>query len=341
MIGGMGDVNYSFMDSKNNTLTLNVRTFDGFAALDDFGGTAPAGSITGNLTITQKMAIGGQQGFAFVQTLKGEPVSNYLDAMMLVNLPLTFGNSGQTVTGTLGMAPAQNPVLIRNKTFARNPSTAIQNIAGWEVFFNDIPAGTMGFWVSGGHQTPTVFVLKSESGGSRIYKKKAGESTWQPLPATPTPIIGLAQFGPVFVNPYNPDIVYVSCTDGVYYYEKTADHFTRDDVLTNLVSGNGMYPVNGIFGGGKGGVSEYTILANRCNAMGPVSSMAFNPEDPGQIACSSPFTGVFFKDGNKPWKDLSYMLPKPYTSVSSLAMTPNGIYIATEGRGVFMIKNPQ
>jgi hypothetical protein len=109
--------------------------------------------------------------------------------------------------------------------------------------------------------------------------------------------------------------------------------------LTNYISGNGKYPITGSFSGGRGGVGEFNILGSRANPMGPVSSMAFSSENPQMVVCSSPFTGVFIKNETTGWKDLSYLLPKPYTPVSSVAIAQNGIYVATEGRGLLLLKS--
>ena len=341
VIGGMGDVNYSFMDCNNTFLTLNVRIFSGgYSSLDNYGTYIPPATLLGSVEFSPTMPVSGQQGFHFIQSLSNETVPEHLDALVLVNLPLTYGANNQPVNGVWGQPNSQNrPVILRNKSYSKSPSTGIQNVTGWYILFDDLPIGVTGFWVSGGHLDPTIFILVADNNTFQIRKRKSSETSWTLLPSPASRIVSRAQFGPLFVNPFDPSMIYVACTDGIYYYDKTQNLFLPETRLTELISENGKYSIAQPFNGGKGGPGEFTILGTRANAMGALSSMAFNPDNPDQIVCSSPFTGVFYKDGSKPWRDLSYLLPRPFTPISSLAFTSSSsIYVATEGRGLFLIK---
>jgi FG-GAP-like repeat len=339
LIGGLGDVNQSYSDAGYMNFAYNVRQPLGgcVTKLDDFG-TSPSGSNTGCGDLSQNMfGAPGHQNFQFIQTLAGEAVSPYLDALMLVNLPVTFG-SGSLVLGELGSShTGNNPVLIRNKEFARHPSTISSNAAGWSLVFSDLPPDTKGFWVSGGHTDPTFFIIHVVSGARVISKKKLSGSVWTRMPDPPSPISDLANFGPLFVNPYDPTMIYAVCANGIYVFNAATNRFILDAELTNLVTDAGKYRTDATFGGGQG--LPNSIIGTRAVGMCPLSSMAFNRSTPNKIVCSSPFTGVFYKNVSQPWKSLSYLLPRPYTPISSVTISNDNIFIATEGRGLLMIGN--
>jgi hypothetical protein len=71
--------------------------------------------------------------------------------------------------------------------------------------------------------------------------------------------------------------------------------------------------------------------------MGTLSAMAFNPDNPSEVVAASPYTGVFYTNGDGTWRDLTPALPRPLTSVSSVAISNDAVYLATEGRGILGI----
>jgi hypothetical protein len=354
---GLGDVNIVEGDQGNSQLILigtNLQT----ALLSGLGFFPPFGAKVGPKTINY----GNSGSFQFIQTLASESPYSLLDAVMLTTLPLQYAKDpGSDTDKQLTNVPTDlgtqsGTVILRNSAFAANPDINLSMGVGWSIEVNDFPAGAMAFWVSGGHVDPTYYLLCNQvwNGVSTgvLYKRKKSENAWTAVTAPDSvPIIPYAanqvQHGPVFVNPYDPTAIYVSCIDGIYSSVYTTAvrgktkgglTFTKDVELTNLVSGNGKYPIDRTFPGGNGVYVRHSNQSN-LNAMYPVSWVAFNRFKPEQIVASSPFTGVFFKDGTKKWRNLSDVLPKPFTPVSSVNINNQGIYVTTEGRGMFLITN--
>jgi hypothetical protein len=102
----------------------------------------------------------------------------------------------------------------------------------------------------------------------------------------------LTKYGPAFVNPYDPNVLYALTSSGIKVSVGGGISFQNELVLTALVTGSGKFPLVGDFGGGNG---RDVIKANQSNAnqMGSLS----NHDNPNEIVATSPFTGVFYK----PW----------------------------------------
>ncbi len=323
VIGGTGDANWVAGDEGNTELILSARHFQNavLAGLSSSGTISPLGAKIGAVNLNNNVRINGLQSFHFIQTLSSENPPPLLDAVALTTIPLKGSTDFETI-------------LVRNKTFASNPD--ISKGTGWTMEFNDLPLGVEGFWVSGGHADPTYYLLCNNMNARKLYKRDKNTNTWNIMSVSNINEPG--EYGPVFVNPYNPYMIYVSCTDGVYYFVNAigGGFFEKDIELTNLISENGKYPINRLFSGGN---SSNVSHAAQANYMCPVSCISFNRYNPKQVVASSPFTGLFFKDGAKKWKDLSEVLPKPFTPISSVNINNQGIYATTEGRGMFLITN--
>src|SRR6201999_2960646 len=110
---------------------------------------------------------------------------------------------------------------------------------------------------------------------------KLSENSWTPLPVPGAGIIDQAEFGPLFVNPYDPSIMYVVCVDGIYQYDAVQKTFSLEKQLTSLITSGGKYPVNDVFFGGNTGLNN--AMGSRANPMCPLSCMAFNQQNPKQI----------------------------------------------------------
>ena len=354
---GLGDVNIVEGDQGNSQFILigtNLKT----AVMAGLDLLPPFGAKVGPIAINY----GSSGSFQFIQTLASESPSPFLDAVMLTTLPLQYAKAPASETDILltnvptDLGSKNGTAIIRNPAFAANPDINASMGVGWSIEFDNLPAGAMAFWTSGGHVDPTYYLLCNGLSGSLatgiLYKRTKSDSSWRQLTDPGNVAIipyaaGQVQHGPVFVNPYDPTVIYVSCRDGIYssVYTTAARGktkggltFTKDVELTNLVSGSGKYPIDNTFPGGNGVYVRHSNQSN-LNAMYPVSWVAFNRFKPEQIVASSPFTGVFFKDGTKKWRDLSDVLPKPFTPVSSVNINNQGIYVTTEGRGIFLITN--
>lgn len=358
-----GDVNWVCGDRANSAFISGGRHFQQFVFKRlDPNASIPSGSKIGNdwLVLNYCTEFNGFQCFQFIQTLASENVPEYLDAVALTRLPLQHrdnrgGGNLINVPGAIGQLPG-SLAIIRNKNFAKNPDINASKGNGWDIEFNNLPSGVLGFWVSGGHANPTYYILCVQNGNTRIFKRKKSDSNWTSITtmnnlAINPLVIGLdrdgypvrTEFGPIFINPFKPEQIYVSCKDGIYYSnDGGATAFTKDIKLTDLVAGTNpvtnkfSYPIDRAFSGGNG---SGVCWSTQANGMCPLSSMSFNRTAPEQIAASSPFTGVFYKNGSKSWTNLSYLLPKPFTPVSSVNINTDGIFITTEGRGFLLIKN--
>jgi hypothetical protein len=336
-----GDANYSYMDAANMNLAVNVRKFYNPASpcteasgISGFG-LGVSGAHTGCTNISLNIAVDAQRGFQLIQTLAGETAPPLLDAVMLVVLPVIDKNKNP-VKGLLGGSGIPGDfALVRNSSFAENPDMSSGSAKGWSIVFDDLPGNTVAFWVSGGHTDPTYFILSGVTGGLALQKRRASDPHWNPMPS-PLAITNPGQFGPVFVDPYDTNDIYAVTAMGIYHFNFILGQFVIDQTLTNLVSDNYKFNIGDPFTGGN---DTNVITATHAASMCPMSSMSFNQNSPREIVASSPFTGVFTKFGTGDWQDISGLLPKPFTPVSSVWITNNStIYVATEGRGLFMIQ---
>jgi hypothetical protein len=356
-IPGTTDVNIIEGDQGNPNLMLAARNLQSavLAGLLDFGDSALYGAKLGPIAIAYN-----GNSFQFIQTMASENEPPFLDAVMLTTLPLQYAKAPASETDIMltnvpsDLGLKSGSAIIRNTAFAVNPDINLSMGAGWSMEFNDLPKGAKAFWVSGGHVDPTYYLLCQQRKARVLYKRQKSENSWTQLTGLDNVTIlpytaGEVQHGPVFVNPYDPNMIYVSCTDGIYHSVKSVRtprqkrdsgdlKFERDVELTNLVSGNGKYPIDRTFPGGND-INVSHSNQSSLNAMYPVSWVSFNRFKPEQVVASSPFTGVFFKDGTNKWRDLSAVLPKPFTPVSSVNINNQGIYVTTEGRGMLEINN--
>jgi hypothetical protein len=283
--------------------------------------------------------------FQCIQTLQDEAIPPFLDVVMLTTLPITYNVNGMQVPVPGPLGSATGTVILRNRAFASGPDINLSQGSGWEIAFNDLPAGTEAFWVSGGHDNPAYFVLARVSGVLQLFYRRQNDPSWQTI-ALPAGVslaeynIDVVQNGPVWVNPYRTHEMYLVCSDGIYKGTIGIGGwiFNQETQLTNLLSDSGKYPLGQWFGGGN---DAHVCKANQSelNAMYVLSSLAFNRFAPDEKVAASPYTGVFYQKGNGLWRNFSNVLPKPFTPVSSVNITPQGIYGTTEGRGIFKIVN--
>jgi hypothetical protein len=122
-------------------------------------------------------------------------------------------------------------------------------------------------------------------------------------------------------------------TNGVVVSADSGNSFNPDTQLTNLISGSGKYPINSNFSGGNGNHVPQS-MDSHANSMCPLSCMGFDRANPTKIVASSPFTGIFYKDGSHAWVDYSAWLLKPYSPISTVAIDDKDIYFGMEGRGL-------
>jgi hypothetical protein len=346
----LGDVNWSAGDAANPHSALVVRQPGSFAAF-----VQDSSPYVTRITLRQDPSFDGPGSFHFIQTLAKESVPDTTqDAVMLTTLPLRYidpaDKTMKGVPGDLGDATqAGRVVILRNRHFEVAPDINISKGVGWGVEA-DVPEGTTRFWVTGGHDNPLYFVLAIQRKLPKLFKENGwanGKVQWQelnvqgklsdpqPYPFSNIPGDSLLYKGPIFVNPYNRDEIFVLTASGVRASKNGGSSFEPDAALTALVSGGNAYPIGSGFPGGD---SSGVRIANRSsrNAMGALADVAFLRDNPDIAVACSPFTGLFYRSSGK-WLDLSSFLISPKTPISSVAIDPSTIYFATEGRGLFRL----
>lgn len=347
---GLGDADFSIADPGNTTLALFGRpSFDntgaivtGQGVLTAFGQPLPAGAMFSESSV---FSVNHFQPFSprslqFIGTLEGEtPTYPLLDSVMLITPPLQFRDSTDTLTpvpGMLGQAGRQ--VLIRNRQFAANPDIdllyqgAYPSGQQWQCEADALPTGTRGFFVSGGHASPTYYVYASDVSGLGLYKQSGsgcGGSSWTRLNVSG--LLDGSTFGPVFLSPWDPDRLFVLTSSGIKTSTDGGTTFSNDVILTSLLTELGEYPLTGSFGGGN---SLGVFLASQAKPMGTLSHVFFDRHRAHAVVAASPFTGVFFSPGDGTWDDLSANLPRPFTPVSGVGIDGQAVYVGFEGRSV-------
>ena len=328
--------------------------------LTGFGQNLPSGTPLQCITLSNDPTFDGPLFFRFIQTPRNEPTApSPLDAVMLAKLPLQFvdGNGNLVnVPGHLGNPDpngTENLVLLRNKQFINHPDINTSQGTGWEIAANNLPTGTQGFWVAGGHTNPIFYVFAIQSGQTNLFKgigpRPPAKSQWiqlnvqgnllQPQPYPPSHMVVGGVHGPGFVNPYDASTLYILTTDGVRVSSDGGFSFSTDSALTGLITGGGQFPIVGAFPGRNG---FNTDLANNYTSisMATLSDMAWSRFNPDDVVASSPFTGVFYSKAKGPWIDMTKYLPTPHTPISTVGINGGDIYVATEGRSLLMIRDP-
>jgi hypothetical protein len=335
--GCMGDANWVAADAGSGHFALAVRHAQ-CAGLIDFE-AAPIAYTQAKLTNIQD---GTQSPLALhvVQTPADETAPPELDVVMMVLPPLqSKDGTGMLVPvpGPLGQ-PRTGSVIIRTTTFASQPNIDASQLRSWVIASEDFTFGPMlGFWVSGGHNAPVLYAYATDPAvgvrGIRLFRRSPGEG-WSLLPLTN--ILPGGVNGPAFVNPYNPNNLYVLTSAGVQVSTDGGQQFTVENELTDLVTRGGVYAMRNTFTGfnGNNAVADYAI-----SRMGNISSIAFSREDPAQLVVATPYSGLFYRNSHLEWIDLTSLLPKPATPISGVAFSSRAIYVATEGRGLLAIMN--
>jgi hypothetical protein len=340
-VSSLGDANWTTSDAGNPAVAVAARNPQD-AYLTAFGRTPPAGAkfTEGGITLNNDNTFSGPLSLQFIQTLEDEtPAYPLGDAVMLVNLPLqsVVNDKLVNVPGVLGNPnPNGGPVLIRNTQFAASPDANQSRFQTWSVVANDLPQGTLGFWVSGGHANPVYYVYAKNSSTKvlTLYKRNASGVGWTTL------IAGLPSggwFGPAFVNPYNPDQLYLQLASGIWASTNGGTTFARDPVLSALVTGSGEYPTGTFNGGNETDLPQGSV--QNTNGLAALEAMSFNRDNPGEMVVASSLTGVFYNHGDGLWRDLTPTLPHPLTPVSAVAVTDGAVNATEEGHGIFEIDN--
>ena len=349
-LGGLGDGNYVVGDRGNPNSALLVRDV-GTAVLTGFNAKLPTSKQNAVYGITlnnDKTFLQTPNAFKFIQTRKGEQFPNPLDAVMLTKLPFGWKDTGGTLHSII--ENGQPFALIRNQNFEANPDVNVGQGSGWVMAADNLPPNPIGFWVTssktgpGGHSAPIYYLLASSGGTPILYISKGPSqgTVWAQVSNQPTNIVAQSlqyRNGPVFVNPYDADVVYVLTTTGVVFTTNATSAtpmFTTDTVLSSLLTANGTYSfASGFPGGNSTNVDQ--AFHNGGWPTETLSDMAFDYDDPSHLAAASPFTGAFANIGNG-WLDLGQSLPKPLSPVVSVAISGTTLTVSTMGRGILVLE---
>ncbi|GAC1350082.1 MAG: hypothetical protein NVSMB27_29230 [Ktedonobacteraceae bacterium] len=246
--------------------------------------------------------------FQFIPSPKSSGRFNTVDAVMLVDLPLTFVQNGVNVpffppSNPLGRSSNGAPMLIRNKNFDADPNMQRSKGSGWAVEVASFPAGALGFYVTGNRTKPIYYSFTQNTLSS------FDGSQWN---LVATNLVSSATFGPAFINPWDKNVLYILTNNGIQVSTNGGMNFTPEATLTSLVAGAGKFP------------------------MSTVSQIAFNYDNPSEQVCGAQ-SGVFYSTGNGTWTDLTALLPLPLTPVMAVGIDNEGVYVATDGRSLLRI----
>jgi hypothetical protein len=358
----VGDTSWTAGDAGDPNLVIGARSL----VLSDQGGPleelhffypfeSPPGAQIGGFSGYNDAAAAaffGRNSVQIIQTPPGEPAVDLLDAVSLVIPPITFGPPAQRqpVNGLLGLSnpnPNGGAILLRTKTFAANPGVNIQNYCGptspWYPEVVKLPPNTIRVWPSGGHSNPTYYVYDNVNVSkitcftqrSRTDCSKGTCADFQeqitPLNVGGTPLRvpkdNPPPSGPVFVDPYDPNHVFVATSDNgvTVSVDGGTTPFKPDPVLTALLTDSGHFPLL-VQGQGRTYLNEVSFDRNRSHS----------------VVASSPFTGAFWAaDDERIWVALSPALSHPAVSVTDVGIDPASIYIGTQGRGIISVSGYQ
>jgi hypothetical protein len=350
---GGGDVNWTAGDAGKTVMVVLARqSGPGGAVLSGFGNSVGSpGQTQKAVTLNNDQTFGGpaQNGplfFRFIQTKKNEEWLT-MDAVMLSKMPFQYVDSAGTKVTVL--SSGQPIALLRNQSWATFPDVNTGKGMGWEIVADDLPAGTIGFWVSGGHVKPVFYVLAIQSGVANLFvtglDRGCGTfppTTWRQISVNgsgqPNNLLVGGRNGPVFVNPYDPNQLYVLTRDKIRVSNDAGCSFVDDDALTSLVTGSGRFQLVGQFPGGNPQNVDKAFQSGG-TTMASLEDMAFDHDQPSRRAAVSPFTGVFVDRGDGQWRNLTPYLPILHTPISGVGIWGSTVFIVMEGRGILQINN--
>jgi hypothetical protein len=311
VFGGLGDGNWTAADASAPNFAVLARQLTVMGFLRFNAGVQGIRLVNPKATTFIDPAL--PTRFQFVPSPRTAGTFASADVVMMVDLPLTRSMNGVDVPFAAQPGPATNgaPVLIRNRTFDVNPDINAPNAqgVGWELEVATLPAGTQGFYVSGGRASPVYYAFTSVNGVLSLHVLRAGQ--WTQI-ATNL-LNSAAWFGPAFVNPYDPSVVYVLTGSAVQVSTDGGINFATDKALTQLVVGANQNPTS------------------------IVTQISFSYDNPVKVAVGTTRGDIFFSPGEGNWRDLTGVLPELPVPVTSVGIDCTGIYVGTFGRGVLRI----
>jgi hypothetical protein len=356
-----GDMNWSAGDAGNPLQMMFVLHADQNTYLNDFKSMKIVTPFCLPNTTTQCLNYAYRPyELQFIQSLANENPSGHLDALLLIRPPLLSIQAGVVApisSGPLAGLTSETggPLLLRNKSFETSADINATQYAGWDLVANNLPVGTRGVVIANGHQGPIYFLFTDSS----IYIQAwtigfvAGltpKRIWSELGVgheviggTTNSLVTGGKYGPLFVNPFDADQILVLTKFGIMESTDRGKSFVKNDVLTSLVTDSGEFPITGTFTGGNcSGVPTFCGMGAAAMPMGTLAQVAFSRSDPKhrKRVVASPFSGIFYDDGDGYWRSLTPTLPHPLSPAASVQIGVDSIYVASEGRGIQKITAP-
>jgi hypothetical protein len=287
-------------------------------------------------------------------------VDDKLDLLMLTRLPVHDSSKNALPLDKFTPGDTTNTfLLLRNQNFADNPDGPASKFAGWTSVGPKLPGTPLRVWVSGGHASPVYFVAATAADGTislfkRVQPPGSSNPVWQPI-LTQLIAADDAAYGPVFVNPYDPNVIFALASDkdhpsGVVFVSLDGGStFRTDEVLTALLTNSGRY------GLGKFSASSQAAEVGSTFHGGTMfnpSHIVFSRGNPDLVAACSPVTGVFFANmdrgfvsslqptRDRNWRTLAPYLPNPFGYVSAAGFDTAQFFVATQGRGLLHVGDP-
>lgn len=272
------------------------------------------------------------QYFSVIQSVRNAPPNGYLDVATIKMFPDFSDRPGPDI-----------PVILRAKKFSDAPTAP-----NWTDVIVPLPNGAQRVWTTGGHVAPIYYVYSEGTTGPAVSRRDP-TGNWTDLTSAiggtlMTPFMGMR--GPIFVDPYVQDRVFVLTATDVRMSPSLGVPFKVDPVLTALITRSSTYPIRSDFTGDDDTIGFYDIYypdvsRNTCTKAATAATLtqiAFDPDDANQYVAAAPAAGVFFFF-NGTWHDLTPLLPTPLSEVSSVSIDHDAIYVALEGRGLFRIRD--
>ena len=173
---------------------------------------------------------------------------------------------------------------------------------------------------AGGHKDPTYFVTLNEKKDT-LWKWKSGRRVWSPIyPNNDSTALKLLRF---YVNPYNPNMIYVIDMNGIKRSDDGGTTWMLDTLLDGLVTEGHQFSYNG----------NVTLIHD----------MTFSREDPS-LRFVIANSGVYMATQHNDWRRLlnATALPSnPFAASFDPISDPcdRSLYVATNGRGLLKIGN--
>lgn len=183
--------------------------------------------------------------------------------------------------------------------------------------------GDAGFWgavaTAGGHTNLTVYVLTGQDdskfpvtssvGPGQVWKLGPNKAAWVPAYGTQNSPSGIHRAHDLFVNPYDPNELYVTDMgdNSIKSSRNGGMTWTVERTLMNLATNYGEFIFNCGAAAKSGGPGRYSVMSNGC----ALSNMAFHRDHPEiRIAAIAPATGLAFsRDSGRHWLPLDIVNP--------------------------------